>query len=85
MAQLAGEAARFQERGDVAAASARLSALSGVAARVGTVVPASAGEMKALADEYQSGVEEIREPGGAKAKRMKQQVFDAVRAPVAGW
>ena len=85
MSQLAWQAARLQERGDASEARDRLAALNGIAARAAATVPASAAEVERFAHEYQRGVREIREEGGAESKKVKQQVFDQLRAPVAGW
>jgi Ca-activated chloride channel family protein len=85
MAQLADEAARLQERGDRQEARERLGALNRVAAQAAAVVPASSGEMKLAAGEYERGVVEIDSSGGAASKKVKQKAFDALRAPVAGW
>lgn len=85
MAQLADQAARFQERGDRQEARARLGTLNRVAAQAALVVPASAGEMKSVADEYERGVVNIDFAGSAASKRLKEKASDALRAPVEGW
>ncbi|MGZ6125828.1 MAG: vWA domain-containing protein [Myxococcales bacterium] len=85
MAQLADQAARLQESGDRREARARLGALNRVAARAAQVVPASSGEMKDVADEYERDVAAIDAAGGMASKKLKQRAFDALRAPVAGW
>jgi Ca-activated chloride channel family protein len=85
MAQLADQAARYQESGDRREARARLGALNRVAAQAAAAVPASAAEMKLAADEYERGVVDIDFAGGAASKKLKQKASDALRAPVAGW
>jgi len=47
--------------------------------------PASAKEIARAAAEYETDVGAIEGAGSAASKKLKQRVFDAVRAPVAGW
>ena len=85
MARLADQAARFQERGDLREARARLGTLNRIAQATAAALPARAREVKLSAEEYQSGVAEIDAPGSAASKKLKQKAFDALRAPVQGW
>jgi len=85
MAQLAGEAARLQERGDRSEAHRKLGTLNRIAAQAASAVPASAAEMKIVADEYERGVADIRFAGSPASKKLKEKAFDALRAPVEGW
>jgi Ca-activated chloride channel family protein len=75
MAVLAGEAARLRESG--IDDGAELRALRQVAARS----PAVAAD----AESYERDVQAVGRGGGAASKKLKEKVFDAARAPVAGW
>jgi len=83
MAELADQAARLQEAGRRGEAQARVAALHRVAAR--PLSPASAKEIARAAAEYETDVGAIEGAGSAASKKLKQRVFDAVRAPVSGW
>ena len=85
MAELAGQAARLQEDGRRAEARARIEAMSRIAKDTAQTVPASAPAFRQLSSEYQIGVSNIDAPGDAASKKMKENLFDVVRAPVAGW
>ncbi len=86
MAQLAGQAARLQEAGEAGAARNKLATLGEVAAQAVLAAPASAAEVKQFAEEYERGVAGIaRDASTAASKRVKQKVFDDLRAPVSGW
>ena len=85
MAEVAAQAARFQEKGQRKEARERLSALGGIARSGALAAPASAPEIARAAAEYETGVQAIEFSGDAATKRMKEKVFDAVRAPAAGW
>ena len=85
MAELAGQAARLQEDGRRAEARARIEAMSRIANDTAQTVPASAPAFRQLSSEYQIGVSNIDAPGDAASKRIKENLFDVVRAPVAGW
>jgi hypothetical protein len=85
MAEVAAQAARFQEKGQRKEARERLSALGRIARSGALAAPASAPEIARAADEYETGVQAIESSGDAATKRMKEKVFDAVRAPAAGW
>jgi len=76
-------AARLQEAGRRGEAQARVAALHRVAAR--PLSPASAKEIARAAAEYETDVGAIEGAGSAASKKLKQRVFDAVRAPVSGW
>src|SRR3989442_4499563 len=83
MAELADQAARLQEAGRRGEAQARVAALQRVAAR--PLSPPRPKEIARAAAEYETDVGAIEGAGGAASKKLKQRVFDAVRAPVAGW
>jgi Ca-activated chloride channel family protein len=85
MAELAQQAARFQEGGHRAEARARLDSLNRIAAHAARVSPMQAREIETAATAYGADVSSIDAPGGAASKRLKAKVFDAVRAPVEGW
>ena len=85
MAQLAGQAALLLERGDAGKARNQLTALNRIAAQAAAAAPASATEVKRFASEYESGVGKIDGEGSAASKKVKQKIFDDLRAPVAGW
>ena len=59
--------------------------MSRIAKDTAQTVPASAPAFRQLSSEYQIGVSNIDAPGDAASKRIKENLFDVVRAPVAGW
>jgi len=85
MADLAQQAAHFQEEGRRAEAVARVQALRSVAMQAGRDAPAAMSGMLQTAREYEKDVSAIDAPGVAASKALKQKAYDAVRAPVAGW
>jgi len=85
MAELAGQAARLQENGWRAEAKARIQAMSRIANDIARTVPASAPALRQLSSEYQAGVSNIDARGDAASKKIKENLFDVARAPVAGW
>jgi Ca-activated chloride channel family protein len=85
MAELAGQAARLQEDGRRDEAKARIEALSQIANDTARTVPASAPAFRQLSGQYQTGVSSIDARGDAASKKLKENLFDAARAPVAGW
>jgi Ca-activated chloride channel homolog len=85
MAELAGQAARLQEDSLRAEAKARIEAMSQIAKDTARTLPASAAEITHLAGDYQIGVSNIDARGDAASKKIKENLFDVVRAPVAGW
>jgi Ca-activated chloride channel family protein len=85
MAELAQQAAFFQESGARKEARSRLDAVNRIAAQAAKAAPASAAEIARVATEYERDVSAIDAPGGAPSKKLKAKTFDAFRAPVAGW
>jgi hypothetical protein len=85
MAQLADQAARYQEEGRRDEAKARVDQLKQVASRAAAVAPAQAAAISKQALEYDDEVRAISGRGSAMSKKVKEQAFDAARAPVAGW
>ncbi len=81
MADLAQQAARLQEEGRRAEAHEQIMKLRQVARKAAPASPA----VMAQASEYERDVSAIDAPGSAASKKVKERVFDAVRAPVAGW
>lgn len=77
LADLAQQAARYQELGRRAEAQAQLAAMQAVAKKAPSVAPE--------ATAYANDIASISGAGGAASKSVKQKAFDAVRAPVAGW
>jgi Ca-activated chloride channel family protein len=85
MAQLADQAARYQEEGRRAEAKAQVDQLKQVAARAAAAAPAQAAAMSRQANQYDVEVQAIDGRGSAMSTKVKEQAFDAARAPVAGW
>jgi Ca-activated chloride channel homolog len=85
MAELAGQAARLQEDGRRAEAKARIDAMGRIAQAAARSVPASAPEVARVAGEYETGISHIDARGDAASKKLKENLFDVQRAPVAGW
>lgn len=86
MAQLAQEAARSREEGHVAQAEAQMRELQEVSRKGAlSAAPRAAAALRAEEDQYSQSLQGIGGMGTVASKRMKQQAFDAVRAPVKGW
>ena len=87
MAQLAQQAAEAREKGSVEEAQRQLSAMRVVSLRAQKSAPAPvAAAMAAETRELDDEVGAVTSgAGGAAGKKVKQQAFDAARAPVMGW
>ena len=86
LADLARDAAELKGQGRAEEARLRVQ-------QMGTLVnlsaaaapPASVPALEKEADAYRISVDEIQGKGDVASKKVKQQAFDSVRAPVSGW
>jgi len=85
MADIAQQAARLQEEGRRNESRAQLLRIKQVAAQAAAAAPAQAALMARSADAYEKDISAISAPGSAQSKKVKQDAYDAVMAPVAGW
>jgi Ca-activated chloride channel family protein len=86
LAELARDAAELKGTGRAAEAAQRVQTMQLVLDDVaGAAPPASMPALEKQANEYRAELDEIRIGGDVASKRVKQQAFDSVRAPVSGW
>lgn len=86
LADMAREAADLQGRGRAQEARSRVVEMQNlVNLSAAYAPPAAVPALKKEADAYGASVGQIRGAGDVASKQVKQQAFDAVRAPVSGW
>ncbi len=86
LADLARDAAELKGAGKAQEAQQRMARMRALVQDLAFAAPAAAvPALEAEVDAYRADLDAIRAAGDVASKKMKQEAFDALRAPVAGW
>ncbi len=86
LAELARDAAELKGEGRAMEAAERLDEMQVLLRNAAVGAPrASMPALRKEAHQYQIELDEIRAGGDVASKRVKQQAFDSLQAPISGW